>query len=62
MSPDGAAGSRTRDSVAVVSRVGESLGGRARPLPGGGYAIPAGHDEVGFWLSPDGGSRTYITP
>lgn len=51
---------RSVDGGRSFTKVGASLGSRAHPLPGGGYAIPTNNNEVSVWLSPDGGSWTYI--
>ncbi|MFC6015356.1 hypothetical protein ACFP2T_03980 [Plantactinospora solaniradicis] len=51
---------RSTDQAQTFTRVGPSLGARAYPVPGGGYAIPTNNNEVSLWLSPDGANWTYV--
>lgn len=50
---------RSTDQGRTFTRVGPSLGSRARAIPGG-YAIPTNNTEYSLWLSPDGAEWTYI--
>ena len=51
---------RSTDRGRTFTRVGPSLGARARAIPGGGFIIPTNNNEYSAWISPDGAEWTYI--
>jgi hypothetical protein len=52
---------RSTDGGATLRRVGPAIGYRAYAIPGG-YAEPSDNQKYGVWLSPDGGTWTYVPP
>ena len=51
---------RSVDQGVTVTRVGDSLGGRPLPVPGGGFIINTNNNEYSAWLSEDGAAWTYV--
>ncbi|GLY99368.1 exo-alpha-sialidase [Actinoplanes sp. NBRC 103695] len=51
---------RSTDGGRTFTRVGPSIGGFPRPIPGGGYIINTNNNEYSAWISEDGAEWTYV--